>query len=152
MLTNTVNMSIKVAIMGDTKTGKTTFVNRLRTGNFTPNHLATLGVEVYPIEFNGLIMNMWDTAGEEKLSGLVDGHYIGAHVGLIFTTSSDTSKVQYYLDEFHRVCDNAICYLVVNKCDTDEHKDIIGDGVFNISVREDGNFDDILYAIGQGHF
>ena len=45
---------------------------------FEKKYIATLGVEVHPMEFfttRGKIRFMvWDTAGQEKLSGLRDGY------------------------------------------------------------------------------
>ena len=48
------------------------------TGEFEKKYIATLGVEVHPMTFHtnlGKITFMvWDTAGQEKLSGLRDGY------------------------------------------------------------------------------
>ncbi len=65
-------------LVGDGGVGKTTFVKRHKTGEFEKKYEATLGVEVHPMEFytnKGKIRFMvWDTAGQEKLSGLRDGY------------------------------------------------------------------------------
>ena len=67
-------------LWGPPGTGKTTFVKRHLTGEFEKKYVATLGVEVHPLEFNtnrGVIrFNVWDTAGQEKFGGLRDGYYI----------------------------------------------------------------------------
>lgn len=61
-------------------TGKTTFVKRHLTGEFEKKYVATLGVEVHPIQFctnrGSIRFNVWDTAGQEKFGGLRDGYYI----------------------------------------------------------------------------
>jgi GTP-binding nuclear protein Ran len=68
----------KVVLVGDGGVGKTTFVKRHLTGEFEKKYIATLGVEVHPMEFctsRGKVRFMvWDTAGQEKLSGLRDGY------------------------------------------------------------------------------
>jgi len=65
-------------LVGDGGVGKTTFVKRHLTGDFEKKYIATLGVEVHPMIFyttKGSIKFMvWDTAGQEKLSGLRDGY------------------------------------------------------------------------------
>jgi GTPase SAR1 family protein len=52
--------------------GKTTFVKRHLTGEFEKRYVATLGVEVHPLEFQtsrgAIVFNVWDTAGQEKVS------------------------------------------------------------------------------------
>lgn len=69
------NNSLKTLFLG-----KTTFVKRHKTGEFEKKYVATLGVEVHPLEFttnHGPIrFNVWDTAGQEKFGGLRDGYYI----------------------------------------------------------------------------
>ena len=57
----------KLVLVGDGGVGKTTFVKRHLTGEFEKKYIATLGVEVHPMEFStnhGKIkFNVWDTAG-----------------------------------------------------------------------------------------
>lgn len=68
----------KLVLVGDGGVGKTTFVKRHLTGEFEKKYIATLGVEVHPMIFytnHGPIrLNVWDTAGQEKLGGLRDGY------------------------------------------------------------------------------
>jgi len=68
----------KLVFVGDGGVGKTTFVKRHLTGEFERRYIATVGVEVHPMVFytnHGAIrFNVWDTAGQEKLSGLRDGY------------------------------------------------------------------------------
>jgi GTP-binding nuclear protein Ran len=68
----------KLVLVGDGGVGKTTFVKRHLTGEFEKKYIATLGVEVHPMTFytnHGPIrLNVWDTAGQEKLGGLRDGY------------------------------------------------------------------------------
>jgi GTP-binding nuclear protein Ran len=79
--------TFKCVLVGDGGTGKTTFVKRHVTGEFEKKYVATLGVEVRPLEFNttrGLIrFNVWDTAGQEKFGGLRDGYYIQVYIPIL---------------------------------------------------------------------
>ena len=71
---NDVIAEFKLVLCGDGGTGKTTFVKRHITGEFEKKYIATLGVEVHPMDFcttHGKIrFQVWDTAGQEKLSAL----------------------------------------------------------------------------------
>ena len=72
----------KLVMVGDGGVGKTTFVKRHLTGEFEKKYIATLGVEVHPMEFftsRGKIKFMvWDTAGQEKFKNLSNTFYKGA--------------------------------------------------------------------------
>ena len=78
---------IKVVLVGDTGVGKTTYVKRMKTGEFERKHTPTMGVEVTPLTFHTnkgvTFVNVWDCAGDEKFRGLGSGYYIGAQVGIV---------------------------------------------------------------------
>lgn len=120
---------LKLIIVGDGGVGKTTFVKRHLTGEFEKKYIATQGVEVHPMEFSttkGKIkFNVWDTAGQEKLSGLRDGYYIDAHCAIIMfdVTSRITYKnVPKWYKDITRICEGIPIVLVGNKVDEKNRK------------------------------
>lgn len=120
---------LKMILVGDGGVGKTTFVKRHLTGEFERKYIATQGVEVHPMEFNttkGRIrFNVWDTAGQEKLSGLRDGYYIDAHCGIIMfdVCSRVTYKsVPKWYKDITRICEGIPIVLVGNKVDEKNRK------------------------------
>ena len=126
---NDVIAEFKLVLCGDGGTGKTTFVKRHITGEFEKKYIATLGVEVHPMDFyttRGKIrFQVWDTAGQEKLSALRDGYYIGAHCGIIMfdVCSRVTYKnVTKWYKELTRVCEGIPIVLVGNKVDVADRK------------------------------
>lgn len=119
----------KLILCGDGGTGKTTFVKRHLTGEFEKKYIATLGVEVHPMDFftsRGRIRLMvWDTAGQEKLACLRDGYYIGAHCAIIMfdVCARVTYKnVPKWYKDVTRVCENIPIVLVGNKVDVPDRK------------------------------
>lgn len=60
---------IKVVIIGDAFVGKTTFIKRYIEGQFTEN-TETLGACFYLKQWGPHNIAIWDTAGEERFSGL----------------------------------------------------------------------------------
>ena len=97
--------------------------------NIVHSNLATLGVEVHPLEFHtnrGLIrFNVWDTAGQEKFGGLRDGYYIQGQCGIIMfdVTSRVTYKnVPNWHRDLVRVCENIAIVLCGNKVDVKDRK------------------------------
>jgi small GTP-binding protein len=86
--------------------------------------LATLGVEVHPLQFftnfGTICFNVWDTAGQEKFGGLRDGYYIQGQCGIIMfdVTSRITYKnVPNWHRDLERVCENIPIVLCGNKVD-----------------------------------
>lgn len=121
--------TFKLVLVGDGGTGKTTFVKRHMTGEFEKKYVATLGVEVHPLDFytnRGLIrFNVWDTAGQEKFGGLRDGYYIQGQCGIIMfdVTSRVTYKnVPNWHKDLERVCQAIPIVLCGNKVDIKERK------------------------------
>jgi GTP-binding nuclear protein Ran len=119
----------KLLLVGDGGVGKTTFVKRHRTGEFEKKYVATMGVEVHPLSFHTnlgpVIFNCWDTAGQEKLSGLRDGYYIGGQAAIIMfdVTARVTYKsVPHWHKDLVRVCENIPIVLTGNKVDCKDRK------------------------------
>jgi len=119
----------KLVLVGDGGVGKTTFVKRHLSGEFEKKYVATLGVEVRPLDFmtnfGKIRFNVWDTAGQEKFGGLRDGYYIQGQCAIIMfdVTSRTTLKhVPNWHRDLVRVCDNIPIVLVGNKVDIKDRK------------------------------
>ena len=79
--------TFKLVLIGDGGVGKTTFTQRHATGHFQKTYVPTKGAVVTDVQFNtthgSLILNIWDTAGQEKFGELRDCYYIDAHCAII---------------------------------------------------------------------
>jgi GTP-binding nuclear protein Ran len=119
----------KLVLVGDGGVGKTVFVKRHKTGEFEKRYDATMGAEVHPMDFSTnkgrVILDVWDTAGQEKLSGLRDGYYIGADCAIIMfdvTARTTYKNVPKWYKDLTRVCGNIPIVLVGNKVDVKDRK------------------------------
>lgn len=89
--------SFKIVLVGDSKVGKTTYVQRLNGGYFEEKHIATMGVEVNPLVYTmkpnkNVVLNMWDCGFQQGFEGAKEGYWIGAHgVILMFDVTSRES-------------------------------------------------------------
>ena len=119
----------KVVLLGDGGVGKTTFVKRHLTGEFEKKYIATQGVDVNSIIFytnrGPIKLNLWDTAGQEKLGGLREGYYIGANAAIMMfdVTSRITYKnIPKWYKDLTRICEGIPIVLVGNKVDQKDRK------------------------------
>ncbi len=121
----------KLVLIGDKETGKTTYIKRLLTGNFTNKYTATLGLEVHPIEFNtnegNYAFNSWDLAGDEKYEGTDrDGYYSKADACIAFyTKDSDNEKTDKQVKKLLELNPNAKLVIVWSKCDLPEECEFV---------------------------
>merc|ERR1711998_547310 len=119
----------KCLLVGDGGVGKTTFVKRHVTGEFEKKYVATIGVEVHPLNFDTnrgrICFNVWDTAGQEKFGGLRDGYYIQGQCAIIMfdvTSRISYKNVGVWYRDLVRVCESIPIVLVGNKVDVKERK------------------------------
>lgn len=99
----------KVVLIGDGGVGKSTFIRRHLTGDFNPNYVATLGVDVWPLEFNTtrgkIIFDICDTAGQDKFGGLKSGYWVESRGCIaMFDVSSRTSynNMKKWIQDFQK--------------------------------------------------
>jgi GTP-binding nuclear protein Ran len=119
--------NFKVVLVGEGGVGKSTFVRRHVTGEFEKKYIATIGAEVHPMAFftnvGKVILEVWDTAGQEKFAGLRDGYYIESHGAILMfdVTSRITYKnIAKWYKDVTRVAGEIPTVLVGNKVDVKE--------------------------------
>ena len=115
----------KIIITGDGGVGKTSYVNKLGNDSFYRTYIPTMGVNVISLKTNTntgktYIMNLWDTAGQEKFGGLRDAYYRGCDGCLILFGLDDKTtfkNVNQWYREIIRICDNIPIVLAGTKSD-----------------------------------
>jgi len=84
----------KVLLIGNTGVGKTTFLKKLRTGEFDLKFISTYGVEVHPVDTGKIKFYVWDCAGQERLAVNKTSFYEGTDACIImFDTQSTESLI-----------------------------------------------------------
>lgn len=155
--TQNAQITKKLVLIGDGGTGKTTFVKRHVTGEFTKKYIATVGAETYSLPFHTnygtICFDVWDTAGQEKFGGLRDAYYVGADCAIIMfdTTSRITYKnVPNWHRDLKQICPNIPVCLCGNKVDVQDRKvkpsnmkdrKSMNMAYFDISAKSNYNYD-----------
>ena len=89
--------TFKIALLGESGVGKTTFLNRFITGEFIRNHEFTANLEVHPVCLNTtvgeIVLNVWDFDGlhNDKQQYLND-----ADAAIIMCDYNTIDTVQYW--------------------------------------------------------
>lgn len=108
---------MKVVVIGNVSTGKTSFCRRYAYGEFTSNYKATVGVDfVARGDYQ-----LWDIAGQERFGAVTKAYYRGAHGALVVvdsTCSKGAEHAQKWVDDFQTKYAVSVPIVVVaNKSD-----------------------------------
>ena len=93
---------IKMCILGNSNTGKSSIVFRLARDEFNANPESTIGASFFTKIIDNIKYEVWDTAGQERYLALCSMYYRNTDIILLTFDVSDLSTVdrlQYYLDK-----------------------------------------------------
>ena len=116
---------IRVVLLGDTDTGKSTLMQCCTRGALVSPVYPTIGVDYdsTTVEVDGdtMWMQVWDTAGQERFRSLVDGYYRGAAAILLCVAANNVrslhSAQDYWYPQIRLHNPNAHVFLVLTKSD-----------------------------------
>lgn len=111
----------KIVIIGDPDVGKTCLIHRYIEGTFLEGSNSTIGAAFFLKHWESLNFAIWDTAGEERFSGLSSFYCRGANAVILCYDVCD-ARTYDALDARHTrlldvVADNCIMVLVGTKID-----------------------------------
>ncbi|KMZ09120.1 ras-related protein Rab-13 [Drosophila simulans] len=122
----------KVLIVGDTGVGKSSLMMRFTENKFLENYICTVSMDIrasYVELLEGkMMLEVWDTTGDERLKSAMPAFYRGAHGVLLvydITSSKSFENIGGWLKEIMRMCpDKLNVVLVGNKCDDLDHRQV----------------------------
>ncbi len=139
----------KVVVVGNEQEGKSSFVKHHMGIEFSNKYVATLGVEVHPLIFDTssghIQFNIWDCAGNPKLSSLEEGYYINANAALLFLDIG--GRHNHYQQEIRRTCGD-IPILEIRNWKEGVDGDS-GSGVIDLCVKNGVNCDEPLLLLSR---
>eukprot|EP00696_Hemimastix_kukwesjijk_P002641 gnl/Hemi2/13249_TR4538_c0_g1_i1.p1 gnl/Hemi2/13249_TR4538_c0_g1~~gnl/Hemi2/13249_TR4538_c0_g1_i1.p1 ORF type:complete len:234 (-),score=87.68 gnl/Hemi2/13249_TR4538_c0_g1_i1:245-946(-) len=98
---------LKIIVLGDTNTGKTSLLTRYVRDEWTRHYKATIGADFLSkqllVDGCTTTLQIWDTAGQERFQGLGAAFYRGAHCCILCYDLSDPnswSSLDKWRDEF----------------------------------------------------
>ena len=117
--------AFKFILVGDTGVGKTSIISRFITGEFSPDHEFTIGVEfgAKTISVNNRVIKLqiWDTAGQEQFRAVTRSYYRSSAAALVIfdTTRKETfrSVARWVEDVRNNSNKDVVLVLIGNKVD-----------------------------------
>ncbi|KAJ6228133.1 ras-related protein rab-5c [Anaeramoeba flamelloides] len=116
---------IKVVMLGQSGSGKTSIVLRFIKDTFTENPKTTVGANFFirkiVIDKKPLCVRVWDTSGQERFNSLIPLYYRNANIAILVTDIKDNSsltKIKYWVNEMKETVKQIpIIGIAINKTD-----------------------------------
>jgi len=126
------NLEIKIILLGETATGKTTLINTYYGEKFNSNAISTSvcqsNIKKLKINNKQYIINIWDTAGQEKFRSLTQNFIKGSNIVILVydITRRDTFlELNYWFDVASlELGKNAVFGVAGNKSDLFESSQV----------------------------
>lgn len=123
---------MKVVLLGDSNVGKTSIVTRLTKDCFYETNESTIGsafstIRIPVPEENMMVIDIWDTSGQERYRALAPMYYRNADAIIIVVEleNIETLKsIAYWLKELRHsgsTISNDRIFIVINKCDLSQN-------------------------------
>ena len=139
------SLTVRVVLIGDSQVGKTSLIHRFIRSSFERQQKGTIGAVFHTYEqiINGrtVVMQIWDTAGQEKYRSLGPIYYRNAAAGIaVFDVTSKESlpNLEQWIHEFKRNTENPLIYIAGNKIDIKESTVITNDEAKEFAEKNGG--------------
>ena len=118
-------ISIKAILIGDPFVGKTSLINVSVGMDFNPSERATISStfvqKIINLNSQEYYINLWDTAGQEKLKALTKLFFKGSHIVIFVYDITDKKSflgLQKWVVEVENILENKyVCGILGNKQD-----------------------------------
>ncbi len=112
---------LKLVLVGDTGTGKTSLLNRWVNNRSSIGAKSTVGADFLSkdllIDSSLTTLQLWDTAGQERFSSLGESFYRDTDAFGIVVTPKNLATVRQHYNKIKSYSSDAPIYFIVNKTD-----------------------------------
>ena len=117
-------IDIKVVMLGQVYTGKSSLVKRFLSNRFDDKYTNTVGASFNSCKFSVNLrrfkMGIWDTAGQERYHSMLKIYYRHARAAIVCYDPFDLEsfqKVKYWIGELQKIQSGTKIYIVATKYD-----------------------------------
>lgn len=160
--------TIKISILGDSSTGKTSLISRYKNNNFDEFETSTIGVEFSPkkiiIDNEEIKLHIWDLSGQEKFRSITTSYYRNCHgiiVAFDITNLESFKNLNKILLDVYKFSEPNTCIVLVgNKCDLIEKRKVpydkakkfandLGIDYYETSAKDNINIDNLFFDFSK---
>ena len=139
---------IRLSIIGDSKTGKTSIINRYLGQEFSIDMMSNIGIDKQEVirkmkDGNEMKIIIWDTAGQERFHSISSGtikNSQGIIVCFALNDRSSFDNVLTWLQDVREISSKIPIVLFGNKCDLIEERKVT-----NEEAKEFADNNEIIY-------
>jgi len=157
----------KTLLVGDTQTGKSNLLSRIKGDPFLLESKPTVGVDFTTqgcqYRNQGIKLQVWDTGGEEKFRAIVMSYFRGAKGGLLVFDVTNRGSFDH-LEMWAKLMaqyasEESVWLLVANKIDVEESDrvvsraegeekaEVLGMRYMEVSAKENTNVDEVFFTL-----
>ena len=132
---------IKIMVIGEIRVGKTSLIKKYTNDIFGGDYLTTIGIDFQEkkldIDGKKIVIQIWDTAGEERFRNIAKNYFKQANGFLIIydiSCNDSFEKVRFWHEQIElNAPKNIKCIIAGNKCDLEENREVSKDKGINLS-------------------
>ena len=154
-------LQVKAVLIGESGTGKTSIINRLKTNEFNSTQESTMCSSMFRKiidipSFGSLMVEIWDTAGQEKYRSINKLFYKDANIVIFvydITNNKSFEEIKnYWFEQVKENCDlnKIILGVAANKCDLFNKEEVKEDDGKEFANRINGAFQSTSCFTGIG--
>lgn len=166
MIEEDLDIFLKLIVVGNGGVGKSSLIQRYCKGHFTTNYKKTIGVdflEKHLTTFTNqeVMLQIWDTAGQEEFDSLTRAYYRGAHICLLVFSSTDRNSLgalASWKQKVKKECGDILTVVIQNKMDLVNEFEVdrydvehicrnLDLKLFRTSVKNNSNIDQVFHYL-----
>ena len=120
------NYLFKVCLVGDSGTGKTTFIESLVKNFYYESKEQTVAIDLLTYIIDDIKFQVWDTSGNIMFLGIVRSYFKDASgILLFFSDKKSFDNLEYWIGEIRKI--NQKCKLIMIQSMSDSNIEYIGE-------------------------
>jgi small GTP-binding protein len=113
------NYLFKICLVGDSGTGKTTFIESLIKNFYYESKEKTVAIDLLTYMVDDIKFQVWDTSGNIMFLGIVRSYFKDASgILLFFSDKKSFNNIDYWIDEIRKINQKCKLILIQSMCDS----------------------------------